>query len=575
MTSTDQVTEYAYRVAAGEVPSGKLHRLACERHLRDLERQQTEEFPYEWRPEKAERALKYAGKLTLLEGFRPVPLRLYGFQTFDVGCTFGWYNRYGYRRFRSRYKSVARQHGKSMEQGILGTYIAGWGGYRYGQLYTAATKKRQAKIVWNEMAKFINASPSLKKKFEVKDYLSRITALKTNCTIEALSKEAGLDDGFRPVFASLDELHQMRDNSVFKALQNGTRYLDETLISMITTRGFDLESFAYEMDSMAVRILEGTVVKEDMFADIFALDEGDDPFDERNWIKANPILATTERGMEQMRSEVAQAQAMGGSELRDYLTKCMNIWVKKTDDTFISADDLNRAQTNLTLDDFRGERCWAGVDLSHGGDLTTIALEFEADGPDSAYLWSHSFLPRGRLSEHIDTDLAPYDLWHANGLITTTGGESDYRINYKAVIRKLDEVLAEYDLELMGIGYDDHNADAFLDDLECYGVPLVKVVQSAKSLNDATVDMQLLAKSGQLSMDGSNELMRWSFANATLVRNSFDEVKIDKKPSKRTRRIDPVDASIDAHFARLVLREADPVDFDEEAQEFLRLMGYA
>ena len=67
-------------------------------------------------------------------------------------------------------------------------------------------------------------------------------------------------------------------------------------MSMITTRGFDLESFAYEMDSMAVRILEGTVAKEDMFCDIFCLDEGDDPFAEENWIKACPILATTERG---------------------------------------------------------------------------------------------------------------------------------------------------------------------------------------------------------------------------------------------------------------------------------------
>ena len=573
-TSDDPVTSYALRVAAGEVPCGRLHRLACDRHLRDLDRQGTEEFPYEWRPEASNRALRYASKLTILEGFNPKPLRLYPFQTFDVGCTFGWYNRYGYRRFRARYKCVSRQHGKSMEQGILGTYIAGWGGYRHGQLFTAATKKRQAKIVWKEMAKFIEANKSLEKKFEVKEYKSLITARATKCTIEALSKEAGLDDGFRPVFASIDELHQMRDNSVFKALQNGSRWLDETLISMITTRGFDLESFAYEMDTMAVRILEGTVSKEDMFCDIFCLDEGDDPFDEANWIKANPILATTERGMEQIRSEAAQAQAMGGGELRDFLTKCMNIWVKKTDDTFISPDDLKRARSARTLEDFRGERCWAGIDLSHGGDLTTIALEFEL-GDGGAYLWSHSFMPRGRLSEHIDTDLAPYDLWHSQGLITTTGGESDYRIDYKAIVVELDRVISEYELDLQGIGYDNHNADAFLEDLECYGVPLVKVTQSAQSLNDATVDVQLLAKSGKLEMDGANELMAWSFANAVLVTNSFGEVKIDKKPSKRQRRIDPVDASIDAHFARMVLREADPVDYDAEFAEYMRLMGLA
>ena len=106
-------------------------------------------------------------------------------------------------------------------------------------------------------------------------------------------------------------------------------------------------------------------------------------------------------------------------------------------------------------------------------------------------------------------------------------------------------------------------------------MPLVKVTQSAQSLNDATVDVQLLAKSGKLEMDGANELMAWSFSNAVLVTNSFGEVKIDKKPSKRQRRIDPVDASIDAHFARMVLREADPVDYDAEFAEYMRLMGLA
>lgn len=569
----DRVTEYANRVVSGEVVCGDLHWLACKRHVDDLKRQDTDEFPYYWDVGASAKIIDFSETLTIIEGFERNKLHLMDWQAFDLGCTFGWKNRRGFRRFRRKYKSVSRQHGKSMENGIQGCSIAGFSGYQYGKLFTAATKKRQAKIAWDEMKKFIEADPDLAEWFDIKEYKSLITALNTNCTIEALSKEAGLDDGFRPIYASIDELHQMRDNSVYKALYNGTRNLDETLISMITTRGFNTESFAYEMDCYAVNVLRGVVDAPDFFADIYALDDGDDPFDESNWIKSNPRLATTERGMEQLRTDAATAKAMGGAELRDFLTKSMNIWVTNADDTFISSDDLERAKSALTLDDFKGERCWVGVDLSSGGDLTTVAIEFEMPN-EGAFCYSHSFMPRGRLSEHCQTDIAPYDIWHEAGLITTTGGETDFRIDYKAVIKHLSELIADYELIVVGIGYDPHNADAFTVDLEEFGAPLVQVTQSARSLNDATVDVQLLAKSGDYKMSAENELMAWSFSNARIVRNSFDEVKVDKKPG-RFRRIDPVDACIDAHFARLAMREAEVVDVDDEMAKYMEMMGWA
>lgn len=569
----DRVTEYAKRVVAGKTHDGELHRLACKRHLDDLKRQGTDDFPYIWRQDMSDRVIAYAETLTVIEGFREKPVRLEDRQAFDIGCTFGWYNMRGFRRFRRRYESMSRQQGKSFENGIIGTYVAGFSGYKYGKLFTAATKKRQSKIVWEEMAKFIAADQDLAEMFDVKDYKSLITAKSTHCTIEALSKEAGLDDGFRPLMAVLDELHQQKDNSIYKALYNGTRDLDETLVSMITTRGKDVDSFAYEMDTYAVNILKGVVRADDFFVDIYALDDGDDPFDERNWIKSNPRLASTEKGMEQIRRDAETAKAMGGQELRDFLCKCMNVWVLRSDDTFIEPEDWKRAATNLTLEDFRGERCWAGIDLSSGGDLTTISLEFEY-GANGSWVWSHSFMPRGRMSEHMQTDLAPYDLWETQGLITVTGGSTDFRNDYKFIIKKLSEVIGQYDLELQGVGFDPHNADAFTEDMEEFGVPLIKVIQSAKSLNDATVDVQLLIKSGNFGYDAKNELLSWSFMNAQLVRNSFDEVKVDKKQGKNTKRIDPVDACIDAHYARMVQRDSEIVDVDEEMAKYLEAMGW-
>ena len=90
--------------------------------------------------------------------------------------------------------------------------------------------------------KFITIDPDLNEYFSIKDYKSVIEALETYCTIEALSKEAGLDDGFRSIYSSIDEIHQHKDNKIYKALYNGTRALPETLVSMITTRGDKLKS---------------------------------------------------------------------------------------------------------------------------------------------------------------------------------------------------------------------------------------------------------------------------------------------------------------------------------------------
>ena len=571
----DRVTKYASEVVSGKVVAGELHILACKRHLNDLKKQRTDEFPYYYDVEKALEVIEYAETLTIAEGTEPKPVKLLDSQAFDLGCTFGWFKvSNGKRRFRRRYKSMARQNGKTFENGIMGTYIAGFGGYMYGKLFTVATKKRQARLAWEEMSKFITIDPDLNEFFKVKDYKSTIEALDTFCTIEALSKEAGLDDGFRSIYASVDEIHQHKDNKIYKALYNGTRALDETLVSMITTRGDKLNSFCKEMDDYAIKVLRGLATAEDFFIDIYCLDPKDDIWDWKNWAKANPFICSpgNEAKFETLKTDAQTAKDMGGSDLRDFLTKSLNMWVQNTDDQFIHAEKWAKCGSKRTLEDFRGRNCWVGLDLSSGGDLATFALEFPDD--DKYYFYSHSFMPRGRLEEHIETDLAPYDLWESMELITVTGGSSDYKNDYSFIIKELERLRDEYELNLLGIGVDPHNFDGIRPQLEALGCPVIIIVQSCKSLNDATVDIQLLCKSEKLEYNARNELLTWSFLNAMVVRNSFDEIKVDKKPGQRYKRIDPVDACIDAHACMLKHKTAEVVDVESELDKYLVAMGW-
>lgn len=572
----DRATKHAEDVVSGKVLSGELHRLACQRHLRDLQKQGTPDFPYLWDEKRSERILDFAETLTIAEGVKPKPVHLFDNQCFDLGVPMGWIKPDGYRRFRRSYESMARQNGKSFKNGIRGPYIALCSGYRYGKLFTAATKKRQAKIAWEEMMKFIRSDPDLNELFKIQEYKSLITCLETNCTIEALSKEGGLDDGFRSPYVSLDEIHQMRNNQVYKALYNGTKSLPETLVTMITTRGFNLDAFCFEIDKLCQSILYGNETAEDFFIDIYSIDKQDKPFDESIWYKANPVLLHPDnpnvlRNHETFRTDANTARAMGGSELADFMVKSLNVWYRNQDNEFVQHEKWLECGCDLTLEDFRGAAVFIGLDLSSGGDLTSWSVEAEMN-PGEYFIDSHSYMPRGRFEEHIQTDTAPYDVWEKQELITITGGTMDFKNDYGFIIRDLKEIVRRYDLKIKAIGYDPHNADGILGELERFGCPLICVTQSARSLNDATCDIQYLVKSGKYHYNRKNEILSHSFLHAVTVENSFGERKIDKQPGRKNSRIDPVDAAIDAHFCSMK-SQPKKIDVNEEMRRYLELMA--
>ncbi len=575
MRVQDRATLHAERVVSGQEPSCLTHRMACERHLNEIAKQGTKEFPFVWCPEKSEKILRYAEMLTIAEGAQPRPVRLHDFQCFDLGVPFGWVHaETGFRRIRRKYKSVARQNGKTFENGITGSYIANWGGYNFGKLFTAATKKRQARIAWEEIQKFITIDKDLQALFDVKDYKSLIIAKRTGCTIEALSRESGLDDGFRAIFCSVDEIHQHKDNGIYKALYNGQASLDEALISMITTRGKSLNSFCREMDDYCLQILAGTAEADDFFVDIYTLDKEDDPFDESVWYKANPHLVTVPSALEQLRRDAQTAKQMGGFEMSDYMTKRQNLWYEYGDTQYITPNEWKLGRTELTIENMRGRKCFAGLDLSSGGDLTSLALLFPLDD-GKIYVWSHSYIPAKRLEEHIITDTAPYDVWAKSGLLTPSEAVGGLKNDYLQIVADLKELQEKFEINIACIGYDPHNADAFLEELDTLGAPLLEVKQSARFLSDTTVDFALEVKAGNVLYDQRNALMSWSIVNAKKTKNSFGEIKVDKEVNARYARIDVVDAIIDAHVAYRKSSKEETPDYETVVEDYLKKMGWA
>jgi phage terminase large subunit-like protein len=320
-----------------------------------------------------------------------------------------------------------------------------------------------------------------------------------------------------------------------------------------------------------MNVLLGAYVDETQFVFIAELDKEDidienigkdewKGWDENTWPKASPLW--TPETLISLRADAIKAKEMRGEELRDFMTKGLNIWVQLTDDQYMNMEHWKNCESETTLEDMRGKECYLGLDLSKGGDLTSGALEvpLEIGGKKKYFVDSHSFMPKKRLAEHIKSDNAPYDMWFAEGLLTLTETLGGVKTDYKYIIAYYKKIIAEYDLKLKGIAYDPHNADTFLADLEEFGVDCVEIVQSCKSLNTATDDFRLETEAGNIIYDKRNKLLTWSMAHAKTVNNSFGEIKIDKDLQQK--RIDPCDAIIDVH--KLVLACEDTRSVYEE-----------
>lgn len=581
---TDRCTQYALDVVEGRTVAGIFVRLACKRHLDDIEKSKQESFKYYFDVKESEEIINFGEELTIAEGEEHEKVTLYPFQCFILGSLNGWRTKKnGYRRFRTSYVQLGRQNGKSFLNGILAAYYGNFTGFNYGHIFCTATKQDQANIVFDEIVKFINSDKDLAAWFKVHEHNHTIDCLCTHSEIRALSGDTKSIDGFRAYLGIVDEYHAHRTNQMYKLLEGGIKKLKSALISVITTAGFDLKSPCYKLYEYCCNLLRGVFENDSQFVYIAQLNEDDDPYEPQNWLKANPILEYDPDAVEHLIPVSHTARDMGGEDLRDFLVKQLNMWVQWSNSLYIrDIETWKHCAVMKSLDDFKGMPCYVGLDLSAGGDLTSFALiiTHTADDQKKYFVHTHSFIPAAKVDEHIKTDKIPYDLWIQKGLVTVTETLGGIKTDYKYILSYLKDLINQYDLKPQLICYDPHNASAFLSDLEELGMNELSITQTAKVLNDATVDFRLEILAGNVEIEGvevgkegnkivvpADPLLTWSIANAKTISNSYGEIKIDKE--FRTERIDPIDAIIDA-WTEAMKDEVQP-DINEEVNKWLEM----
>ena len=576
MGQMDRTTEYAKLVLSGKRICGRSEKLAAERHLKDMANKSSE---WIFDAREAERHIEIANTLTIGEG-EAHALRTRGFQNFIIGSLFGWRRkRSDIRRFREVYVQVGRQNGKSFLAGALANDFATFGGYQYGRIFCTATKQDQANIVWDEVRKFIESDKDLAELYKIKTYDRTITSRVTGTTIKAIGRDTKSADGFRTILAIVDEYHAHPTNQMYKLMMDGQDMVKNALTIAITTSGFNLKSPCYEQYQFCKKVLEGVVQKDSLFVYIAEMDEGDDIWERENWAKSNPLklflpddVTLDEEKLKVVASKAIDAKEKQGEELVNFKTKTLNEWVTYTGGALLDLAAWKLCGSDKTIEDMADCDAFLGIDLSSGGDLTSIALLFPM-ASDNVYIWSHSYMPELRLAEHIKSDDAPYGVWKNQGLITLTIGMYGIKTDYKYIIADLKRIIKQYGIRIIGCGYDAHNAAAFLGDLdEVLDCDITEVKQSARSLNDPTKDFALSVKAGQVSYDKNNALLSWSAANAIVSEpNSFGEIKVDKMT--QTNRIDPIDAILDSWKVWFISKQNNSPSGEEALQIWLESLG--
>ena len=428
-TSADPVTAYAEAVVSGRIVAGPHVRATCRRHLQDLE--SGGKRGLRWDLEAAEYAIGFfPAVLRLSEGqFEGRPFHLHESQKFIVGSIFGWKRADGTRRFRRAYIEQGKGNGKSPLAGGIGLLGMVADGEPGAQIYAAAAKMEQARILFEDAVKMVRQSPALEERITPSGInpVHNLADLRTGSFFRPLGRDTGkTGSGMRPHFVLIDELHEHPNRDTLDTLERGFKFRRQPLLLMITNSGSDKNSVCWEEHEHAVKVAHGEVDDDATFSYVCSLDDGDDPLDDPTcWVKANPLLGVT-LTESYLADVAAQAKSIPGkaNKIRRLhfcqWTDAESAWIGR--DVWEACED-----PSMTLDEFEGEECWIGLDLGATKDLTAKAIVFrdgeDAEGRPKFALFAHGYTPRDTLRERSRRDNAPYDVWVEQGFLTATPGK--------------------------------------------------------------------------------------------------------------------------------------------------------
>ena len=535
-------------MVTGRVPASKANIQAGQRHLDWLER---DDIFFD--EDAATRAINFFPLMVHTKGkWAGEPIHLQPWQEFITGSIFGWMRPDGNRLIRFVYAAVPKKNGKSTFAAGIGNLMAFFDGEAGAEVYAAATKRDQAKIVWSEAKRSIQRSEFLRRRIQV--LTNNLSSSETDSFFIALGADKDNTDGINTHCAINDELHAWTKRTLWDTLETSMIARSQPLMFSITTAGFDRKSLCREQHEYAKRVLSGTAVDDEFFAFIAELDEGDDWKDPKNYAKANVSLGVTV-DMDELLKARDKAIAVPGNE-NSFKRYRLNVWTEQAS-RWLSLDLWDKGADYFELKSLHGRKCYGALDLGRVRDFTALVLLFPPiEGETKIKIAPFFWIPEASVADRLKDGQTDFAQWVEEGWIKTTPGNStDFRFIEAEILR------IGQDFDLRELAFDPWATGEIINNLQEEGVELMEHRQGYASMAGSTDELERILLAEEIQHAG-HPVLRWMAENVVVLTDPAGNKKPDKAQSGD--KIDGIVATIMSLTAWLRNPEEDKTSVYEE-----------
>lgn len=520
---------------------------------------------YVWDQEAADRACRFIER-NIRHWKAPhagKPFVLADWQRADiVEPLFGLKHPDGRRVFREAYIQIARKNGKSSLVAALLLVLLYTEGNGH-EIYTAATKRDQAKIVFGDCVRFVRSSPVLRRRARV--LKQRIEIPKTDSVLMPLSSDYQSMDGLNVSAASIDELHAHPSPDLHDVIVTATGARESPLILNITTAGEGDHGVCHDLYEYGEKVLDGVIEDDAFFCYVAEADRGV-PWDSpTGWAQANPNLGVSVR-LEYLERELQKAKDLPAYR-KTYERYSLNRWVQAGVSKWLPIEKWKACQREFTRADLAGRRCFGGLDLATTTDTNALALVFPWDD-GTVRLLLHYWIPEEGLNERVRRDRVPYDVWADAGFLEVTPGSV---ADYELIAQRIARLREEFRIE--AIAYDDWNACQLTQQLEGEGAVMVKFIQGLKSFHYPSTEFERMILSQKVHHDG-NPVTTWMASNVKVRSDPSGKIRPVKDHKSSRERIDGIVATIMGLDCHLRAEAGDgELDYSQIPADFRAIAG--
>lgn len=474
---------------------------------------------------------------------RPVRLELW--EKAHLAAVFGFIDINGNRQCRESVLIVGKKNGKSLLASIVGLYMLVGDGEPGPEVYAVATKKDQAKIIWQESKRMVRKSPILLRR--IKTLVAELSSeLYNDGTFKPLASDSDTLDGLNVHCGLLDEIHQWKNGkALYDIIADGVSAREQPLIYITSTAGTIREDLYDQKYEEAERVINGLFDENGyhdihFFPFIYELDERKEWTEEDCWIKANPGLGTI-KNLTTLRAKVEKAKA-NHRLIKNLVCKEFNIR-ETSEEAWLTFVEIDNKQT-FDVKKLKPKYGIGGCDLSSTTDLTNATIIFMVPDDDNIYVLQMYWLPEDLMEQRIKEDKIPYDYWQELGLLRTCPGN---KIHYKYVKEWFEEVQNDLDIYLYKCGYDSWSATYFVEDMEnTFGKAVMEpIIQGKKTLSGPMKSLGADLSKKKIIYN-NNPILKWCLTNTSVDIDKNDNIQ-PAKGNLGTRRIDGMAGLLDAY----------------------------